>query len=99
MPIRRLSEVHWQDTGPARVFLEQIGHNVVLGRFCVMVAQVGISVSTTLEDFVRGRPLGLGKQAAIISNQPLRCLEAPLSQSKGSFRQRAMLKKSAREEG
>jgi UDP-3-O-[3-hydroxymyristoyl] glucosamine N-acyltransferase len=33
--------------------LVQIGHNVILGRCCVIVAQVGISGSTVLEDFVR----------------------------------------------
>jgi UDP-3-O-[3-hydroxymyristoyl] glucosamine N-acyltransferase len=32
--------------------LVQIGHNVVIGRHCVIVAQVGISGSTTLDDFV-----------------------------------------------
>ncbi len=32
--------------------LVQIGHNVRLGRCCVVVAQAGISGSTTLEDFV-----------------------------------------------
>jgi UDP-3-O-[3-hydroxymyristoyl] glucosamine N-acyltransferase len=32
--------------------LVQIGHNVVVGRHCVLVAQTGISGSTTLEDFV-----------------------------------------------
>ena len=32
--------------------LVQIGHNVRLGRCCVIVAQVGISGSTVLEDFV-----------------------------------------------
>jgi UDP-3-O-[3-hydroxymyristoyl] glucosamine N-acyltransferase len=31
----------------------QIGHNAILGRCCVIVAQVGISGSTVLEDFVR----------------------------------------------
>ena len=40
--------------------LVQIGHNVVLGRCCVIVAQVGISGSTVLEDFVR-----VGGQAGI----------------------------------
>ncbi len=30
----------------------QIGHNVVIGRHCVIVAQVGLAGSTTLEDFV-----------------------------------------------
>ncbi len=32
--------------------LVQIGHNVVIGRYCVIVAQVGISGSTELGDFV-----------------------------------------------
>ena len=32
--------------------LVQIGHNVVLGRCCILAGQVGISGSTTLEDFV-----------------------------------------------
>jgi UDP-3-O-[3-hydroxymyristoyl] glucosamine N-acyltransferase len=32
--------------------LVQIGHNVVIGRHCVIVAQTGISGSVTLEDFV-----------------------------------------------
>jgi UDP-3-O-[3-hydroxymyristoyl] glucosamine N-acyltransferase len=32
--------------------LVQIAHNVVVGRHCVIVAQAGISGSTTLEDFV-----------------------------------------------
>ena len=32
--------------------LVQIGHNVRLGRCCVVVAQAGISGSTILEDFV-----------------------------------------------
>ena len=32
--------------------LVQIGHNVVVGRHCIIVSQVGIAGSTTLEDFV-----------------------------------------------
>ncbi len=32
--------------------LVQIGHNVVVGRRCVIVAQVGLAGSSTLEDFV-----------------------------------------------
>jgi UDP-3-O-[3-hydroxymyristoyl] glucosamine N-acyltransferase len=40
--------------------LVQIGHNVVIGRHCVIVAQVGIAGSTTLEDFV-----ALGGQVAV----------------------------------
>lgn len=40
--------------------LVQIGHNVVLGRCCVIVAQAGIAGSTVLEDFVQ-----IGGQAAL----------------------------------
>jgi UDP-3-O-[3-hydroxymyristoyl] glucosamine N-acyltransferase len=40
--------------------LVQIGHNVVLGRRCIVVAQVGIAGSTTVGDFTR-----IGGQAAI----------------------------------
>ncbi len=43
--------------------LVQIGHNVVIGRHCVIVAQTGISGSTTLEDFV-----ALGGQAGVIGH-------------------------------
>ncbi|HEY8565244.1 MAG TPA: UDP-3-O-(3-hydroxymyristoyl)glucosamine N-acyltransferase [Beijerinckiaceae bacterium] len=43
--------------------LVQIGHNVVIGRHCVIVAQVGISGSTTLEDYV-----ALGGQAGVIGH-------------------------------
>jgi UDP-3-O-[3-hydroxymyristoyl] glucosamine N-acyltransferase len=32
--------------------LVQIGHNVVVGRHCIIVAQTGLSGSVTLEDFV-----------------------------------------------
>ena len=38
----------------------QIGHNVRIGRCCVIVAQVGIAGSTVLEDFVQ-----VGGQAAL----------------------------------
>jgi UDP-3-O-[3-hydroxymyristoyl] glucosamine N-acyltransferase len=40
--------------------LVQIAHNVVIGRHCVIVAQVGIAGSTTIEDFV-----ALGGQVAV----------------------------------
>jgi UDP-3-O-[3-hydroxymyristoyl] glucosamine N-acyltransferase len=40
--------------------LVQIGHNVVIGRHCVIVAQVGISGSCVIEDFVAlGGQVGL----------------------------------------
>ena len=40
--------------------LVQIAHNVVIGRHCVIVAQVGIAGSTTIEDFV-----AIGGQVAV----------------------------------
>jgi UDP-3-O-[3-hydroxymyristoyl] glucosamine N-acyltransferase len=43
--------------------LVQIGHNVVIGRHCVIVAQVGISGSATLEDYVV-----LGGQVGVIGH-------------------------------
>lgn len=57
--------------------LVQIAHNVVIGRHCVIVAQTGISGSTTLEDFVvlGGQvgvighvTIGMGAQIAASSN-------------------------------
>ena len=61
--------------------LVQIGHNVILGRCSVIVAQVGISGSTVLEDFVRvggqaamaghlriGQGAEVGAQAGVISD-------------------------------
>lgn len=54
----------------------QIGHNVVIGRHCVIVSQVGLSGSCTLEDFVaiggqsgvRGHvTIGMGAQIAAVS--------------------------------
>jgi UDP-3-O-[3-hydroxymyristoyl] glucosamine N-acyltransferase len=55
----------------------QIGHNVVIGRHCVLVAQVGIAGSVTIEDFVvLGAKVGVkdhvtigeGSQIAAIAN-------------------------------
>ncbi len=54
----------------------QIGHNVNVGRHCVLVSQVGLSGSCTLEDFVaiggqtgvRGHvTIGMGAQVAAVS--------------------------------
>ncbi|MEM8837465.1 MAG: UDP-3-O-(3-hydroxymyristoyl)glucosamine N-acyltransferase [Pseudomonadota bacterium] len=54
----------------------QIGHNVVVGRHCVLVSQVGISGSATLQDFVAigGQTgvnghltIGMGAQIAAVS--------------------------------
>lgn len=46
--------------------LVQIGHNVVIGRHCIIVAQVGISGSTELADYVT-----VGGQAGIIGHVKL----------------------------
>ncbi len=43
--------------------LVQIAHNVVIGRHCVIVAQVGIAGSTTLEDYVV-----LGGQVGVVGH-------------------------------
>ena len=44
----------------------QIGHNVVIGRHCVVVAQSGLSGSVTLEDFaVLGGAVGLAPHVTI----------------------------------
>ncbi len=61
--------------------LVQIGHNVRLGRCCVIVAQVGIAGSTVLEDYVQvggqaamaghlriGEGSQIGAQAGVISD-------------------------------
>ncbi len=46
--------------------LVQIGHNVSIGRHCVLVAQTGISGSATLEDFVvLGARAGLNNQVTV----------------------------------
>ena len=46
--------------------LVQIGHNVVVGRHCVIVSQVGIAGSSTLEDFVvLGGQVGLAGHLTI----------------------------------
>ncbi len=88
--------------------LVQIGHNVVLGRCCVIVAQVGISGSTELEDFVRvggqaamaghlhiGKSAQIGAQAGVISDLPSGAivLGSPAQPKKDFFRQVATLKR------
>jgi len=46
--------------------LVQVGHNVSIGRHCVVVAQTGISGSSTLEDFVvLGARVGLNNNVTI----------------------------------
>lgn len=93
--------------------LVQIGHNVILGRCCVIVAQVGISGSTVLEDFVRvggqaamaghlriGQGAEIGPQAGVISDMApgAKVLGSPAQPKKDFFRQIATLKKMAKGE-
>jgi UDP-3-O-[3-hydroxymyristoyl] glucosamine N-acyltransferase len=88
--------------------LVQIGHNVILGRCCVIVAQVGIAGSTVLEDFVRvggqaamaghlriGRGAQIGAQAGVISDMPSGAivLGSPAQPKQDFFRQVATLKR------
>ena len=66
--------------------LVQIGHNVRLGRCCVIVAQVGIAGSTVLEDFVQ-----VGGQAAMAGH--LRIGQgAQIGAQAGSFRMRPQVR-------
>ena len=66
--------------------LVQVGHNVVVGRHCLLVSQVGISGSTTLEDYVVlggqvgvaghiliGKGAKAGGQAGITADVPAGC--------------------------
>ena len=93
--------------------LVQIGHNVTLGRCCVIVAQVGISGSTVLEDFVRvggqaamaghlrvGQGAEIGAQSGLISDvaRGARVLGSPAQPKREFFRQIAILRKMAKEE-
>ena len=94
--------------------LVQIGHNVVLGRCCVIVAQVGISGSTVLEDFVRvggqagmaghlriGQRAEIGAQAGVMSDMApgMKVLGSPAQPKKDFFRQIATLRKMMKREG
>ena len=91
--------------------LVQIGHNVQLGRCCVIVAQVGIAGSTFLEDFVQvggqaamaghlrvGQGSQIGAQAGVISDVPAGSvlLGSPAQPRKEFFRQVATLKQITR---
>ena len=94
--------------------LVQIGHNVILGRCCVIVAQVGVSGSTVLEDFVRvggqaamaghlriGQGAEIGAQAGVISDVDAgaKVLGSPAQPKRDFFRQIAMLKRMVKGEG
>jgi UDP-3-O-[3-hydroxymyristoyl] glucosamine N-acyltransferase len=91
--------------------LVQIGHNVILGRCCVIVAQVGISGSTVLGDFVQvggqaamaghlviGQGAQIGAQAGVISDvlPGAKLLGSPAQPRMEFLRQVAALKQIAR---
>lgn len=91
--------------------LVQIGHNVTVGRHCILVAQCGISGSTVLEDFVAigGQAgvaghltIGMGAQVAatsgVMNDIPAgeRWGGAPAQPLREFFREVAVLKKLAK---
>ena len=88
--------------------LVQIGHNVKIGKCCVIVAQVGISGSTVLEDFVVlagqsgvaghitiGKGTKVGAQSGVIRDIPpgQEYLGSPAMPIKTFMKQVAFLKK------
>ena len=92
--------------------LVQIAHNVVVGRHCVIVAQVGISGSTTIGDFVAiggqaglaghlaiGQGAQIAAQAGVIGDVPAgaRWGGAPAQAMRDFFREVATLRKLAGE--
>ncbi len=94
--------------------LVQIGHNVSLGRCCVVVAQVGVSGSVVLEDFVQiggqagvaghlrvGQGARIGAQAGVMSDVPPGAAQvgSPAQPRHEVFRQIATLKRLARKPG
>jgi UDP-3-O-[3-hydroxymyristoyl] glucosamine N-acyltransferase len=91
--------------------LIQLGHNVRLGKLCVMAAQSGISGSTVLEDFVQiGAQAGLtghlrigarariGAQAGIMSDVAAgaEVIGSPAMPVREFFRNVAVLRRLAR---
>jgi UDP-3-O-[3-hydroxymyristoyl] glucosamine N-acyltransferase len=94
--------------------LVQIGHNVVLGRCCVIVAQVGISGSTAIGDFVRvggqagfsghlriGARAEIGAQAGVMSDVApgAKVAGSPAWPIRDFFRQIAVLRKLVKKQG
>ncbi len=90
--------------------LVQIGHNVRLGRGCVIVAQAGISGSTVLDDFVTvaaqaglvghlriGRAARIGAQAGVMRDVPAAAdvLGSPAVPVRTAMRQFALLRRMA----
>ncbi len=94
--------------------LVQIGHNVRVGRGCVIVAQAGISGSTILEDHVVlaaqagltghlriGRGVRIGAQAGVISDLPagVEVVGSPAQPRRAFFREVAVLRRLVRDRG
>ena len=92
--------------------LVQIGHNVRLGRGCVIVAQAGISGSTILEDHVMvagqagltghlriGRRARIGAQAGVMADVPAGAdvVGSPAQPVREFFRHVAVLRRLVRE--
>jgi UDP-3-O-[3-hydroxymyristoyl] glucosamine N-acyltransferase len=90
--------------------LVHIGHNVRLGRCCVIVAQVGIAGSAVLEDFVQvggqaaiaghlkiGAQAQIAGQAGVIADVPEAAvmMGTPAQPKTQFFRQVALLKRMA----
>lgn len=91
--------------------LVQIGHNVHLGRGCVVVAQVGIAGSTILEDHVMvggqagltghlrvGRRARIGAQAGVMSDVPAGAdvVGSPAQPVRAMFREIAFIRRMVR---
>jgi UDP-3-O-[3-hydroxymyristoyl] glucosamine N-acyltransferase len=92
--------------------LVQIGHNVRVGRGCVIVSQAGISGSTILEDHVMvagqagltghlriGRRARIGAQAGVMSDVPegADVVGSPAQPARDFFRHVAVLRRLVRE--
>ena len=88
--------------------LVQIGHNVRIGRACVIVSQAGISGSTVVEDFVMiggqagltghltiGRAARIGAKAGVMADVPAgqEVAGAPAMPVRAFFRQTATLRR------
>jgi UDP-3-O-[3-hydroxymyristoyl] glucosamine N-acyltransferase len=94
--------------------LVQIAHNVVIGRHCIIVAQVGIAGSTTIEDFVAvgghtaiapnlriGRGAQIAAGAGVMTDVPAgeRWGGSPARPAREFFREHATLKSLAARRG
>ncbi len=90
--------------------LVQIGHNVRIGRLCVIVSQVGVSGSTVIEDFVMiggqaglighlhiGKKARIGAQAGVMADVSAGAdvVGSPAEARRSFFRQVALLRRLA----